>query len=89
MHPLSLVGSSYRFTRDKVLSAVGGEEVSEHLLHSGCEPPLQLLLQDAVTGLVLTAGRTCKIHSAWLTREQPKKLLCKDREGELRFCTTS
>lgn len=57
--------SSHLFTEQEVLSAAGGEEVSEHFLQSGCLFTLQTFLQAALFHVMLSAWGTRKIHVVW------------------------
>lgn len=52
----STVSSSYCFAHQKMLHAVVGQEVSEHLLQSSHQLHLQLLSQAVVFSSLLAAG---------------------------------
>lgn len=80
----SLLCSSYRFTDKEVLCGGIREEVNEHVLQAGWQPALQLHLQTAVLSWVPSAGLTGETHFLWLVWQQPKQLVCSDRQTHVK-----
>lgn len=76
---------SHLVTKQEVLSAAGGEQLTENLLQSGQQLALQRLLHTASVCVAPPAGCAGDVHFVRLTGHEPKKLLCKHKYDQRHF----